>query len=282
MCAVAGCSDSTSPRVNIAIPDFVFVSNQTGRDRLFVFSDGVVTAFPGTMDGDSDPQSAHGRVVFSSYRVSETNSEIYSAKLDGSDLVRLTNNSALDVQPSLSPDGTSVVFVRFQNGLSRLWTMDADGSNATALSTGSDSDVPESLPRFSPDGHTILFNSSRTGTSQLWQMPATGGAAVQLTHETSGAYDGSWSADGSSTFFVAGLDFHTIREISIDEGTVTSYAALDRNVIEPECGAAFCLAVTGSDNSNGDIAALTAANASAPVPLLSSAANEREPAILHP
>ena len=281
MCVLAGCSDATSPRNAAAIPDFVFVSNETGRDRLYIFSSGHVTPFPGTFDGDADPQSAHGRIVFSSYRTSETSSEIYRANLDGSDLQRLTNNSAMDVEPSMSPDGSAVAFVRIENGVSRLWMMDAAGSNASALATGSDSHTPESLPRFSPDGRTILFSSSRTGTTQLWEMPAKGGEAVQVTREINGAFDGSWGADGASVFFVAGLDFHTVHQLDLLDDSETGHALDVSDVVEPECTALVCLAVTGADGSHSDIIFFMRAGSSAPLSLLSSVANEREPAILH-
>jgi len=281
ICALSSCTDATSAHVRGTVPDFVFVSNQTGADRLYIYSNGVASQFPGTADGDKDPQSANGRIIFSGYRASESNSEIYSAKLDGSDLQRLTNNGALDVQPSLSPDASSILFVRFQNGVSRLWEMRGDGSDPGELSTGSDPHTPESMPRISPDGRTILFNSSRTGTSQLWKMPVAGGAAVQLTHEMNGAFDGSWGMDGSTIFFVAGLDYHTIHEMNVLGGTETSYAVGAGNVSEPECGADFCLAVASADHSNGDIVAFLGESDPTPLSLLNSFASEREPAILH-
>jgi Tol biopolymer transport system component len=281
LCALAGCADAVSPRAAVAIPGFVYVSDQSGRDRLYLYDHGSTTPLPGTLDGDSDPQSAHGRIVFSGHRVSETSAEIYSAKLDGSDLRRLTVG-ALDIEPSMTPDGSAVAFVSLQNGVSRLWMVEADGSNPTAISTGSDSHTPESLPRFSPDGRVILFNSSRTGTSQLWQIPASGGVAVQLTHETNGAFDGSWGADGSSAFFVAGLDLHTVHEINARDGAKSSFAVDGSTVAEPECAVSLCLAATRTDASNGNIVAITRADSSAPLSLVSTRANEREPAILHP
>jgi Tol biopolymer transport system component len=281
LCSLAGCTDALSPPSTVATPAFVYVSDQTGRDRLIIYDHGATAPFPGTLDGDADPQSAHGRIVFSGHRVSETSSEIYGAKLDGSDLQRLTTG-ALDIEPSMSPDGNAVAFVRLQSGVSRLWMVQADGSNAAAISTGSDSHTPESSPRLSPDGRSILFNSSRSGTSQLWQLPAGGGAAVQLSHETNGAFNGSWGADGSSVFFVAGLDFHTVHEIAPRDGAETSIGVDGSAVAEPECSASLCLAATNSDDASGDIVVIARAGSSAPLSLVSTAANEREPAFLHP
>jgi dipeptidyl aminopeptidase/acylaminoacyl peptidase len=281
LCALAACDDAVSPRAAVATPAFVYVSDHTGSDRLYIYDGRSTTLFPATLDGDADPQSAHGRIVFSGRRVSETRSEIYSAKLDGSDLRRLTTG-ALDIEPSMSPDGSAVAFVRLQAGVSRLWMVEADGSNPTPIATGSDSHTPESLPRFSPDGRALLFNSSRTGTSQLWQIPVEGGVAVQLTRETNGAFDGSWGADGSSVFFVAGLDLHTVHEIDARDGAATSFAVQGSTVAEPDCDASLCLVATRTNDSNGDIVAIGRSASSQPLPLVSTTANEREPAILHP
>ena len=41
-------------------------------------------------------------------------------------------------------------------------------------------------------------------------MPANGGPSTQVTHEANGAFDGSWSPDGSSIFFVVGVDLTKI------------------------------------------------------------------------
>ena len=187
-----GCSsDATAPNPLDQIPDFVYVSNQNGSDQLFTYSKGASALLPGSVAGDIDPQSAHGRIVFTSYRDGPTNAEIYSTNNDGSDLQRLTNNPAVDIEPSLSPDGTTIVFVSLRTSTSRLWTMAADGSSPTELETGSDEFTPESAPRFSPDGTQILFDSPRTGVSQLYLMPAAGGTPVQLTHEANGAFSGA-------------------------------------------------------------------------------------------
>lgn len=282
ICGLVACSDSTSLRPIDKIPDFVFVSNQTGRDRLYIYRDEETIPFPGTVDGDADPQSANGRIVFSSYRNGETNSEIYSAKLDGTDLQRLTQNGALDVEPSLRPDGSTIVFVSLQGGTSRLWMMNADGTDPFPIVTGSDVHTLESMPRFSPDGRTILFNSARTGTSQLWAVSAAGGAAVQVTHEINGAFDGSWDMHGASAFYIAGLDFRTVHEIRISDGTVTNYAAVASDVSQPACNAELCLVVSGASHFNGDILAYIGAGSTTPLSLLNRSANEREPAILSP
>ena len=280
--AVACGSDSTKPDPLAKVPSFIYVSDQKGSDQLYTYSAGQSTLFPASVSGDADPQSAHGVVVFTSYRDSPTNSEIYSENIDGTNIVRLTNNAALDFKPSLSPDGATVAFASLRSGTSKIWMMNADGTNPVAVATGSDRYTPETAPRFSPDGSQLLFNSPRTGTSQLWIMPAAGGDAVQLTHEINGAFDGSWSADGASVFYVSGLDHADVHQIAVSSGAVTDYVTGGTDVSQPACNADVCLVVSGASSSAGDILAYVGTGSTTPVPVVHSTANERQPAILHP
>jgi WD40 repeat protein len=280
---MAACgSDSTSPNPQPDIPAFVYVSNQNGRDQLFLYSNGSGTLLPGSALGDFDPQSAHGRIVFTGYRDSPTNSEIYSVKNDGSDLKRLTNDPALDFAPSLSPDGATIVFGSLRTGTSRLWSMNSDGTNPVELTTGSTQYTPETAPRFSPDGTQILFNSPRTGTSQLFLMPAAGDTATQLTHEASGAFDGSWNTDGTSVFYVDGSDHSVIHKLLLADSTVSSYVTGGTDEGQPACNPTLCLVVVGRTTSAGDIYSYTGANDPKPVKLVSTSGNERQPALLVP
>jgi dipeptidyl aminopeptidase/acylaminoacyl peptidase len=283
LAGAGGCSpDSTAPNPLDRVPDFVYVSNQNGSDQLFTYSKGTSTVLPGSVAGDIDPQSAHGRIVFTSFRDGPSNGEIYSAKNDGSDIQRLTNNPAADMKPSLSPDGTRIVFVSVRTSTPRLWAMAADGTGPTELATGSDEFTPESAPRFSPSGTQILFDSPRTGISQLYLMPAGRGAPVQLTHETNGAFSGSWSADGASVFYVDGHDRTTVHEIEISSGTVTDYVTGGTDVGDPVCTEAQCLVVSGVTASTGDILVYTGAGDDKPLKVVETSGNERQPAFLVP
>jgi len=68
-----------------------------------------------------------GRAYFSSTR--DGNSEIYSAKPDGTDLRRLTRDPAIDVSPSCGPGG-QIAFVSSRHGGPQIFVMNSDGSGA--------------------------------------------------------------------------------------------------------------------------------------------------------
>lgn len=276
-------SDSSTPTDPISkVPDFVYVSNAAGSDELYTWHKGVTALFPATISGDIEPQSAAGKVVFTSYRISYLNAEIYIANLDGSNALRLTNSPGTDDEPSISPDGSTIVFRSLRSGTSRIWTMGADGSNPMPVSTGSSDDLPESSPRYSPGGGRILFSSPRTNTTQIWIVPTSGGAATQVTHEVNGAFDGSWSPDGNTIYYVDGSDRTRIHRIDVATGTVTDFVTGGADVGDASCTAILCLVVSGATGSNGDIYAFFADGTTAPLAILVQSTNDRQPAILHP
>jgi tetratricopeptide (TPR) repeat protein len=84
-----------------------------------------------TESRDSAPAVQGDRIAFMSNR--DGNWEIYVVNLDGSGLVRLTNQAANDGLPAWSPDGRTIAFVSDQGGVWAVWAVDADGSGRRKL-----------------------------------------------------------------------------------------------------------------------------------------------------
>ena len=277
-----GSDSSSGPADPLSkVPRFVYVSNASGDNQLYTWDQGATALFPASVAGDVEPQSAAGKVVFTSYRISYLNAEIYITNLDGSNAIRLTDSPGPDYQPSLSPDGSKVAFSSLRSGTSRIWIMNSDGTNPTELATGSAEDLPESNARYSPGGAQILFSSPRTNTTQIWVMPSSGGAATQVTHEANGAFDGSWSPDGRSIFYVDGVDRTKIHKIVVATGDETDYVTGGDDVGDAACAPSACIVVTGATGTNKNIVAYVGANTD-PISLLQTDKNEYEPAILKP
>jgi TolB protein len=69
---------------------------------------------------------------------------------DGTGLVQLTADDAVDEWPSYSPDGSQIVFSSGRSGVIQVWVMDADGGNPVQRSTGTGGLLG---PKFQPLGN---------------------------------------------------------------------------------------------------------------------------------
>jgi dipeptidyl aminopeptidase/acylaminoacyl peptidase len=139
-----------------------------------------------------------GKIAFVSDR--SGNPEIYTSRIDGSDVRRLTDNLALDNQPVWSPDGATIAFVSKRFGGEALFVMSADGSNVRKL-TSSDPFWIASAPTWSPDGRRIAY-ANGLGISIV--DVATGTAVpAPIGFDRGSQGDPAWSPDGSRIAFVS-------------------------------------------------------------------------------
>ena len=131
---------------------------------------------------------------------------------------QLTHGSGYDYQPDWSPDGTAIVFVRYENDAMNLHLLDLKSGTTRPLTSGGDVNVE---PRYSPDGTRIAFTSTKgTGHFRTWigQLTASQWAATPLSDERKtpvpryyySAYDHqlspSWSPDGKNLVLVSNPD----------------------------------------------------------------------------
>ncbi|MAF27143.1 MAG: hypothetical protein QGI43_00615 [Gemmatimonadota bacterium] len=84
--------------------------------------------------------------------------DIYTARDDGSDLVRITDSGVYDAEATLSPDGEWVLFTSTRDGDLDIYRMRPDGSEVLRLT---DDPGYDGGPFFSPDGSKICYRASR-------------------------------------------------------------------------------------------------------------------------
>jgi dipeptidyl aminopeptidase/acylaminoacyl peptidase len=110
-------------------------------------------------------------------------SYIYSVDLKSGAVNRLTKTIGSWNQPTVSPDGKTVAYVGYTktdtNHVMDLWTMSADGSNATLQSQGFDRE-PRAL-RWAPDGGALYFTAEDRGSIHLYSW-SRGKGIRQLTN----------------------------------------------------------------------------------------------------
>ena len=135
---------------------------------------------PGTPSVDATPAwSSTNEVAFVSNRDGpEANYEVYTMNADGSGLARLTNNPDFDGQPSWSPDGQKIAFVRNDEVYPEVYVMNANGSGQTNLSNYPLSDDE---PAWSPDGSRIAFSRQASSSVSVFVMDTDGSGQTLLT-----------------------------------------------------------------------------------------------------
>lgn len=130
--------------------------------------------------------------------------DIYVMDVDGTDQIQLTKDSASEIEPAWSPDGSKIAFISDRHGQNfDIYVMNADGSNVTQLTNDS---ANEFGPVWSPDGKQIVFNSDRNGNVQLFMISIDGSNLVQLTEDSSNSAYADWSPDGKRIVFESDRD----------------------------------------------------------------------------
>jgi dipeptidyl aminopeptidase/acylaminoacyl peptidase len=118
----------------------------------------------------------------------------------------------------LSADGSRIAFHRAPSplfgdaSLGEVWVMDADGSNARALTSNG---IEETGAELSPDNTQVLFIADTNDrfepyyNTNLFVVPAAGGPARALVPDFPYAFDqASWAPDGRSIFAVVNMGIH--------------------------------------------------------------------------
>jgi Tol biopolymer transport system component len=149
-------------------------------------------------------------------------SEINVMNADGSDVHNVSNNSLTALNPTWSPDGSRIAFTSGRGGDWDIYTVNADGSGKTRLTTGGDNGTPT----WAPDSAQIAFGSNRSGHYNVWVMNADGSELTRLTNYNDAGAP-TWSPDGSRiAFYVRGGIFQSdIYSMNADGSDQTNLTA---------------------------------------------------------
>lgn len=146
----------------------------------------------GSATGGPDTPSAAGReIVYAAWR--DDNEDIYAMYVDGTGVVRLTDDPARDNAPAWSPDGTRIAFVSERDGNPEIYVMNADGSGQTRLTSNLGQDQ---TPDWSPDGFRIAYASDMGENWGIYLISPDGGEPARISPEDLGGANPSWSPDG--------------------------------------------------------------------------------------
>ena len=180
-------AQDNSPAYNPAGTKIVFASNREGNYDIYIMDangGAPPTRLTTNALNDGQPTFSHDgtKIFFVRLAANETDSHIYSMKVDGTEETPLTSGLfVLNGQPNVSRDGTKIVFssVRPPTHIDpEIYVMNANGTGQTRITTAGGQDLE---PVFSPNGSKIAFRSERTGTPEIFVMDANGATPERLT-----------------------------------------------------------------------------------------------------
>lgn len=216
--------DNVTPKWSPDGTRIVFAASPGGNSDVFVMNaDGTgrrrLTDHPGD---DSHPHwSADGaRIVFNSARATPDPAaewsrqwhEVFTMRPDGGDPRQHTRCRTVCTYPSLSPDGSRILFRKVVDAPGFQWNLDAGPRNSevfVAAPDGSDevnlsrSAAFDGWPAWSPDGRRIAFTSNRMGPANVGQVFVVGADGTGLRQVTQGPWSHTqpaWSPDGTRLY----------------------------------------------------------------------------------
>ena len=177
--------------------------------------------------------------------------QIYIMNADGTGQERLTDEgSALDYNPSWSPDGTRLVFQsrpEISPNVNSLYVVGADGSGRRRVT---DARYSDESPRWSPDADVILYRRSTAlrrfnrdltrgdraqarASAEIVLLDLGERTSTPITQNDLPDNDPSWDADGSEIYFLRddGPDKRTFFRQVMGEAVAVAVAVADGHVV---------------------------------------------------
>ena len=173
----------------------IFVAKKNGLEKLYICRpDGrdlrQLSHAPGR-HGEPCFSEALQRFFFT--RPNGQRSDICSITREGDDFRVEVNLKAQSQNPSISPDGKTLVFSTNVWGAFELAQIDLRSKKLKRLTY--DQSI-NTYPRYSPDGKQIVFLSRKSGSSELYLLTDAQSHSKRLTHSTYSKGPASWSPSG--------------------------------------------------------------------------------------
>ncbi len=132
--------------------------------------------------------------IWYSVDASPAHSQLFVANGDGTDEKPILPLTGLDYSPSVSRDGTWVVFTSERSGSADIYRVHSDGTGLERLTNDPAFDDQAVL---SPDGKTLAFVSTRkSGRAHLWLMDMQTRKCHLLPKDPGSGFHPAWSPDG--------------------------------------------------------------------------------------
>jgi TolB protein len=196
----------------------------------------VITA---TAPPDPTPTAAGPSNVFVLSLAESGYDHLFAYNPQSLPLTRLTTGNWNDIDPALSPDGTSIAFASNRNGYWDLYLLDLQSGQTIRLT---DTPAFDAAPSWSPDGVWLVYESYVDGNLQLLiqSVKNPNQPVIRLTQDTASDFFPAWSPNpgrkiafvsnrsGENEIWIANLDLAgnaRYSMVSQNAGTLISHPA---------------------------------------------------------
>ncbi|KAB0667329.1 Tol-Pal system beta propeller repeat protein TolB [Oryzomonas japonica] len=148
------------------------------------------------MTGERGPFTTH--IAFISTQ--SGNKEVAVMDWDGHNLLPLTRNGSINLNPDFSPDGREIVFTSYKRGNPDLYKRALSSTVEIPLSKRKGLNITGA---WSPDGTKIALALSKDGNAEIYTIARDGSNPVRLTVNPAIEVSPVWSPDGKRIAFVS-------------------------------------------------------------------------------
>ena len=154
--------------------------------------------------GSSASWGSNGKVYLARY-TGDKNTDIYEYSIGSGSALEmpkeLTNHSAIETEPVLSPDGKMLAYVSDKTGAPQVYIMYLDSKRMKRISTVGGYNTS---PAWAPDSSMVAFTSQRSGSkSAIYRVRIDEplGKPTRVSPENLSSESPTWSPDGSMVAF---------------------------------------------------------------------------------
>ena len=162
----------------------------SARGKVHAFADDIVDTLTGNRG------IASTKIAFVATKTGKK--EIYTCDADGSNVVQLTRDGVISVAPSLSSDGSRLLYTGYQSGYADVYEISLGSGSRNRIMKYPGTNSGAAL---APDGGRIAVTLSKDGNPELYVTGGGGGGARRLTRTKGVESSPTWSPDGSEIIY---------------------------------------------------------------------------------
>ena len=173
-----------------------YSNNMSERDIAYDFSDKILTSFT------NKSGIFKSRIVFIGKKDKNSSKQVYSIRIDGTDLKAHTNINTIHLSPSWHHDGKQIIYTSYQNGNPDLYIHNINTKISKKISgyKGIDSGGTND-----PLSHQVVFSGSKKGDTDIYVTSSLGSKARRALITGSGLdVDPVIAPNGKYLAFVSG------------------------------------------------------------------------------